>query len=207
MYLTYRAGPTTKKLLFRCKSEGDAKQWVYSFSKAIALAPSTRPLCMSAHAQDRSTATTAAASETTRALGVKLLALRLEKKLHYSLQAALNSLCLHDPAVAGVIPEMSVAAGTPVNTHALVALYLSAKVRCMVQRHLHLGLFMMMRRSVSTIQCDALTAAESLAAMNMECLNKLDSMPLQIGVKTISALVAMTDFKLKLFAMNELRAN
>lgn len=56
-----------------------------------------------------------------------------------------------------------------------------------------------------SIQSEALTAAESLASMNEEFLNKMDSLPLQVGVKNISSLVSMNGFKMKLVALNELR--
>ena len=58
--------------------------------------------------------------------------------------------------------------------------------------------------STRSIKNEALTAAESLASINEEFLNKIDSLPLHVGVKNISSLVSMNDYKMKLVALNEL---
>ena len=62
----------------------------------------------------------------------------------------------------------------------------------------------LMRHSLLVVQTEALTAAESLAGMNEEFLERLDLVPLRIGLKHVVSLVERGHFKLKLTALDRL---
>ena len=89
----------------------------------------------------------------------------------------------------------------------LFSLCVVSQIERSLRRSTHSALLALAKNSVVSIQTEALTAAESLASLNEEFLTKIDSVPLQIGLKNISSLMSMTDFKLKMIALNELRFN
>jgi hypothetical protein len=92
-------------------------------------------------------------------------------------------------------------------TTKLLALCVNSALCRLVQRRQSMALSLIFKNSVNSVQTEALTAAESLASLNEEFLNRMDSVPLQIGMKNISSLLAMNDFKLKMTALNGLRFN
>ena len=89
----------------------------------------------------------------------------------------------------------------------LLAFYLFGLLTHLVRRGKNIAFNLMVKNSVDSLQTEALTAAESLASLNEEFLNRMDSLPLQIGLKNISSFKSVNDFKLKMLALNELRSN
>jgi hypothetical protein len=61
--------------------------------------------------------------------------------------------------------------------------------------------------AASRVQSEALTAAESLAELNVDFLDKADKVPLHIGLTNIDSYVTKREFKLKLKALAELARN
>ena len=61
--------------------------------------------------------------------------------------------------------------------------------------------------AASRVQSEALTAAESLAELNVDFLDKADKVPLHIGLKNIDSYVTKSEYKLKLKALAELARN
>lgn len=58
--------------------------------------------------------------------------------------------------------------------------------------------------SISGIQSEALTAAESLANMNEEFIAKIEATPLVIGVHSVKTAIEKNEYRLKLKALHDL---
>ena len=66
-------------------------------------------------------------------------------------------------------------------------------------------LYILKAHSSYLVQSEALTAAESLAGLNEELLEKIDLVPLRIGLTNLKSVVDKADYKLKLRSLDALR--
>lgn len=83
--------------------------------------------------------------------------------------------------------------------------WIVSSIRTQQIRKQSCAFYLLLNHSLLVVQTEALTAAESLAGMNEEFLDRLDSVPKRIGLKNVVSLVEKGHFKLKLTALDRLR--
>lgn len=89
----------------------------------------------------------------------------------------------------------------------LFAVCMYTQVRSMVCDRLRLIFHSLERHYRVSIQSEALKAAESLASLNEDFLDRLDTIPLQIALSHVGKLVYIDEYRSKLLALSKLKGN
>ena len=213
----YRGEGILKKAKFRCSTLADRDLLISVVRPLVRSESLESPRCNSARETDPVKASVGQDSvkvQSSCTLAIRFLANLIERKqMQHRVNALLAMACVRE-----TLPQTFETVSTAVTPRKLeqadfkdrldwFALYLGAVVSFNSRAILQASFYRWQQYSAVSIQSEALEAAESLAALNIECLRSIDELPLKVGLKNISHMSEMHEFKLKLHTFFRLRSS